>query len=258
MNLGDKIAEGKTKVVYADNDDESAAFMYFKDDITAGDGAKHDEYEGTGQLSWEVNKHFFDVLREVVPTHYLGSPQERYTHVRRLDADVGAVAAEIIVRRVATGSYLKTFPESEEGDWFDTPRVGFYMKNDYLHDPKIDVDHLKVLKTKTPFFDVATEHGVALFLTLEKKFAEQRYQLMDLKFEEGFVNGKQVVIDDLSPGSMRVWPYVEGVSEIAPVANVMAQLRRDGMIDKQLYREGHPEELIMARFKQFADVTSRF
>ena len=37
-----KIAEGKTKIIYANPRDPSTVFMYFKDDITAGDGLKHD------------------------------------------------------------------------------------------------------------------------------------------------------------------------------------------------------------------------
>ena len=41
-----KINEGKTKVIYDNPDDPKTVFMRFKDDITAGDGAKHDIIEG--------------------------------------------------------------------------------------------------------------------------------------------------------------------------------------------------------------------
>lgn len=266
MNRGKKLAEGKTKIVYENANDDYSVFMYFKDDMTAGDGEKHDVFAGIGLISWEVNRNLFRALRSVVPTHYIVSPEERYAVVRRLDNHPGAVPLEIVVRRVATGSYLKRFPDAQEGDFFDPLKIEFFYKDDFLRDPMIDERHINVLKRKNLFYAVAEEHGRALFQELERKFAEQKYQLVDLKFEEGYVDGKQVVIDDLSPGSMRVWPYNSGSLELpvhhprqGPVnVNIMSQLDRDGMLDKQLYREGHPEEVIMERFKTLADVTSRF
>ena len=41
-----KIAEGKTKGIYENPQDPKTVYMVFKDDITAGDGAKHDVIEG--------------------------------------------------------------------------------------------------------------------------------------------------------------------------------------------------------------------
>ena len=37
-----KLAEGKTKIIYENPEDEKTVYMCFKDDITAGDGVKHD------------------------------------------------------------------------------------------------------------------------------------------------------------------------------------------------------------------------
>ena len=37
-----KLAEGKTKIIYENPADPSTVYMVFKDDITAGDGLKHD------------------------------------------------------------------------------------------------------------------------------------------------------------------------------------------------------------------------
>ena len=43
---GQRLAEGKTKVVYADPADPALAVIVHKDDITAGDGARRDRLPG--------------------------------------------------------------------------------------------------------------------------------------------------------------------------------------------------------------------
>ena len=43
-----RIAEGKTKIVYENPEDENTVYLFFKDDITAGDGLKHAFSEETG------------------------------------------------------------------------------------------------------------------------------------------------------------------------------------------------------------------
>jgi len=41
-----KISEGKTKIIYENPEDTKTVYMVFKDDITAGDGVKHDIITG--------------------------------------------------------------------------------------------------------------------------------------------------------------------------------------------------------------------
>jgi phosphoribosylaminoimidazole-succinocarboxamide synthase len=65
-----KIAEGKTKIVYANPDDPGTVYLYFKDNITAGDGLKHDRIKGKAALDWQVNRDIFEYLnRKGVRTH---------------------------------------------------------------------------------------------------------------------------------------------------------------------------------------------
>ena len=45
------VIEGKTKIVKTNPNDPATVFLYFKDDITAGDGAKHDVLEGKAVLT---------------------------------------------------------------------------------------------------------------------------------------------------------------------------------------------------------------
>src|ERR671912_90682 len=48
---GELLAEGKTKIIYADASDPAQAIIFSKDDITAGDGARRDTLPGKGALS---------------------------------------------------------------------------------------------------------------------------------------------------------------------------------------------------------------
>ena len=60
---GPRLAEGKTKVVYADPTDPALAVIVHKDDITAGDGARRDRLPGKGALSGRTTSNVFRLLR---------------------------------------------------------------------------------------------------------------------------------------------------------------------------------------------------
>jgi len=71
-----KIAEGKTKIIYENPEDPKTVYMVFKDDITAGDGLKHDIIRGKAFLDWQVNRDIFEYLNRVgIPTHYVNCPE---------------------------------------------------------------------------------------------------------------------------------------------------------------------------------------
>lgn len=260
MRPGNILAEGKTKIIYANADNPDTVLMYFKDDITAGDGEKHDEFKSSGEVNWRINRDIFELLNQRgIATHYRISPGRRYCEVQKLEQKINL---EIVVRRIATGSYLKRELEAREGDYFIEPKVEFFYKDDDLNDPKVDEKHLGLLLKKNPIYGQALTDGKRVFLTLEQAFAAQGYQLIDLKIEEGFVRNKngglpqQVVIDDITAGSLRLWPY-QG-STFTPAANVLAQLDKEGMLDKQLYRDGKSQKAIMAGFRKMAEITRKF
>jgi phosphoribosylaminoimidazole-succinocarboxamide synthase len=72
-----KVAEGKTKIIYENPEDPKTAYMVFKDDITAGDGVKHDVIQGKALVDWKTNRNIFELLsRKGIRTHYVSSPQE--------------------------------------------------------------------------------------------------------------------------------------------------------------------------------------
>ena len=251
-----QIAEGKTKVIYVNPQDESTVYMVFKDDITAGDGLKHDVIEGKALLDWRVNRDIYAYLNRCgVRTHYIDSPAERVSLVKKLDRKINL---EVVSRRVAAGSILR-WGDMTEGTWFDPPITQFHYKDDPLHDPMLDqgyIDYIVKAKGATEYQQMQ-ELNVAVLLELEKAFAGFGVQVVDLKLEYGIIDGQVYVIDEISGGSLRLWPYRSDNPRLAQ-PNVLNELNPDGRLDKDTYRMGEGFDKVMTQFAAIADITAQF
>jgi amidophosphoribosyltransferase len=245
MERGTRLAEGKTKVVYADATDPALAVIVHKDDITAGDGARRNQLPGKGRLSGRTTANVFRLLRSAgIPTHFVDAPADDEMLVRRCQM----IPLEVVVRRIATGSYLKR-NDVPEGTRFDPTIVEFFFKDDANHDPLVD-------RAWIAAHDVATEAeterlaaiGRQVFETLEAAWAAQDVQLVDLKIEFGRdTEGNLLVADVIDNDSWRIWPGG----------------RKEAMLDKQVYRnttEATDEALrgVLAKYKQVAAMTDAF
>lgn len=264
MELGDEIGSGKTKTVYAHPLLSYLAILYFTDNITAGDGVKKDTILGKGEIDWRTNKNIFEgcLIPRGVPTHYRFSPEVRYTIVERLWPK-DRVPLEVVGRRVATGSYLKRHPDIEEGTYFPQIVEEFFYKNDVLHDPMLDNAHLEVLTSekKTGVYRKSKNLLRITFLALEAQLAKLGHQLIDLKIEVGYFGNppKLKVVDEITAGSLRVWPFADGVNKLdTSQSNVLLQLNKAGMLDKQTYRNGKSLESVKEGFELFAELTDKF
>ncbi|GAH60516.1 unnamed protein product, partial [marine sediment metagenome] len=87
-----------------------------RDDITAGDGVRHDIIAHKGVLATETTCNCFSLLNaKGIPTHFIERESER----RFLALRAKMIPVELVARRIATGSYLKRHPETIEGTVFD-------------------------------------------------------------------------------------------------------------------------------------------
>lgn len=260
MKVGPQIGGGKTKIVYADPSNPDLAILYFTDTITAGDGIKRDVIAGKSAIDWRTNKNIFErcLVANKIPTHYISSPEVGYTVVKNMTR---RVPLEVVGRRIATGSYGDRHPEVKEGTYFPQLIVEFFYKDDFLHDPKLDDLHIAVMRKKTDLYDVAKQHLINTFIALENAFAKQQHQLVDIKIEVGYVGEPQelVVVDEISAGSFRLWPFADGVKVLDTTQpNVLSQLNKGGMKDKQIYREGGGLEKVKKGFELIAEMTDNF
>ncbi|HAG14455.1 MAG TPA: phosphoribosylaminoimidazolesuccinocarboxamide synthase, partial [Ruminococcus sp.] len=103
VTKGEQLYEGKAKKVFATSDPDLVIVDY-KDDATAGDGAKKGTIKGKGVINNQMTNVMFSMLeKEGVPTHLVEELSERETLVKKVEI----VPLEVIVRNVAAGSFSK-------------------------------------------------------------------------------------------------------------------------------------------------------
>jgi phosphoribosylaminoimidazole-succinocarboxamide synthase len=219
MNLGPKLAEGKTKIIYAHPAEAELAVMVQKDSISAGDGARRNTIAGKGTLSGRTAANVFALLnRNGIATHYVESPADDTMVVRRCQM----IPLEVVMRRLATGSYLRRNPGTAEGTRFEPPLVEFFLKDDARHDPQIAEAAIAAQGIASPAeVEQMIAEGRRVFTTLEAAWAAQEVALVDLKIEFGRdASGALIVADMIDNDSWRLWPGGE----------------KSRMLDKQVYR----------------------
>jgi phosphoribosylaminoimidazole-succinocarboxamide synthase len=173
--------------------------------------------------------------RAGIATHFVESPEPTLMIVRRCDM----IPVEVVMRRIATGSYLRRHPDVAEGTRFDPPLVEFFLKDDARHDPQITAEEMaqQGVASAAEAERMAAE-GRRVFETLERAWAEQDVTLVDLKIEFGRpqtgdrrwemgvrdADSAQlptpIVADMIDNDSWRIWPGGE----------------KSRMLDKQIYR----------------------
>jgi phosphoribosylaminoimidazole-succinocarboxamide synthase len=256
FNFLKKIAEGKTKIIYENPDNPKTALMVFKDDITAGDGVKHDIIYGKALVDWKTNRDIFELLtRKGVRTHYISSPKEKVSLVKKLDRKINL---EVVSRRIAAGSILK-WGKIAEGTRFDPVITQFHYKDDPLHDPMLNdkyIDYIINAKNGTEYADMQTLNA-EIFLHLEREFANFDIQLIDMKLEYGIIEGEVYLIDEITGGSFRLWPYAHKNPNLNQ-ANVLSELNPKGRLDKDTYRMGEKIDTVLTKFEEIAKITSKF
>ena len=269
----EKITEGKTKIIWPYLDDENLVEIENKDDITAGDGKKHDIMKDKGSFSTQTTVQCFKLLeREGVKTHYIDcnlAEQNNVFVARRCKM----VPLEVVVRRFAEGSYLKRYPNVKKGERFETPLVEFFLKDDALHDPFIVyqgcdmwyvypasdefcrmghlVDNSRIVFGGDFFKDYPLTKEISrmqqmarlVFLILEKAWREKQLTLVDLKIEFGF---------DCETGELLVADVID---------NDSWRLRRDKddeEMSKQAYRDGEALENVHDKYFEVAVLSLSF
>jgi phosphoribosylaminoimidazole carboxylase/phosphoribosylaminoimidazole-succinocarboxamide synthase len=269
---GELLDEGKTKRIHAVAGDPALVILTSKDDITAGDGAKHDVMSGKAALANRTATSVFGLLKACgLPVAFERSAGP----VSFIAPRCAMLPYEVVVRREAHGSYLKRHPHLSKGQLFPRLLVEFYLKTKgrrwkehalVADDPFMRIaadrsielfDPAKPIPAQTPFLTLAPGEvfgreseplllpdmaAIArrAFLILEKAWQLEGGRLVDFKVEFGLTDkGALLLADVIDNDSWRV-------------------LRDGAYVDKQVYREGGALDAVTENYRRVAETTAAF
>ena len=272
-SLGALVAEGKTKKIHLVKGSSDRVTVVAKDDITAGDGAKHDIIPDKGRLATATTCNVFRLLKACgLPVAFV----EQDSAISFVAPKCDMLPYEVVVRREAHGSYLKRNPHLSKGQLFPQALVEFYLKTkdrNWKGKPLIADDPFmqfaedakqirlfnpaKPLQGQEPFLVLAgsevfgrDDEGQIFpemrriarqaFLVLEKAWQLEGGTLVDLKVEFGFDTKGGLLLADVIDNDS--WRVLEGGS----------------YIDKQVYRDGGALDDVVAKYRHVAEITSHF
>ena len=206
IEKGEKLYEGKAKILYNTSDPKKVV-MYYKDDATAFDGIKKGTIVEKGIVNNAVTEVIYSMLeKNGVKTHYIERLSDREALVRK----VTIMPIEVVVRNWAAGSICKKLGV-KEGMELNPPILEFFYKDDELHDPPINEYHIKT-------FGWATDEDIKFVKKetfkindlLIKFFDKIGIKLVDFKLEYGKQDGKIYLADEFSPDGSRLWDKETG------------------------------------------------
>jgi len=206
MKKGEKIYEGKAKILYS-TEEPDKLIQYFKDDATAFNAQKKGTIKEKGVLNNKISSRIFDLLeKEGIKTHFIERTSDRDMLVKKVEI----IPVEVVIRNVAAGSLSKRMG-IDEGITLKEPILEFYYKSDELGDPMINEYHIKV-------FDLANEKEMDIIKVMALKvnkflvdfFDKNGIRLIDFKLEFGRYNGDVLLADEITPDGCRLWDKKSG------------------------------------------------
>jgi phosphoribosylaminoimidazole-succinocarboxamide synthase len=208
MTQGEKLYEGKAKILYATENPE-LVIQYFKDDATAFNAQKKGTIVDKGVVNNRVSSALFTYLEaRGVPTHFVKRIDDRGMLVKRLEI----VPLEVTIRNISAGGMSRLLG-IEEGLVLTPPVFEWHFKSDALNDPLINDDHILAMGWATPkeLSHIRAE-SFKVNEALKAFFKDRQIDLVDFKLEFGRVidasgkpTGKIVLGDEISPDTMRLW-----------------------------------------------------
>ena len=198
-----QLSAGKTKTVTATTEPNNVV-LTFRDDITAGDGKKHEILPGKGRVNATITAKLYSLLAEEgIPTHLLKTIDSNRLLVKKLEM----IPVEVVCRIRAAGHFIGIGKYFQNGDKLPFPVVEFYLKDDALHDPMLNDQHLELLRLSN-LNEIERMRKITLEVGsfLDKYFDDRRGILVDFKLEFGHdSDGNLMIGDELSPDSWRLW-----------------------------------------------------
>ncbi len=202
MEKREQLYEGKAKKVFA-TDDPGVVLVSYKDDATAGNGAKKGTIRDKGVVNNRVTNSLMRMLEQKgIPTHYIEELSDRETLVKKVEI----VPLEVIVRNVAAGSLAKRLG-LEEGTVLKSTVLEYCYKDDALGDPMVNEYHIAAIGAATKAeLDTIASYSFKINEILTDYLKDAGIELIDFKLEFGrLADGTIVLADEISPDTCRFW-----------------------------------------------------
>ncbi len=201
MEHGEKLYEGKAKILYA-TADPTLVIQYFKDDATAFNAKKRGTIVDKGVVNNQISAHLFQLLEQQgVPTHFVKQLSDREMLVKRLDI----IPLEVTMRNIVAGG-MSSLLGLEEGIVLKQPVFEWHYKSDALNDPLINDDHIFALGAATAQeLAFIRQQSAKVNTFLKAYFLQRNIDLVDFKLEFGRHKGAILLGDEISPDTCRFW-----------------------------------------------------
>ena len=205
------------KTIYSGNTkdvmllDDGNVLLKFKDTVTGtgdvidpGSNTVIGEVKGKGNASFRLTMHFFNLLKEAgMETHFVASGPEPNTMIVKRAKTFGK-GLEVVCREKAWGSFIRRYGDYIQQGAPLPSLIEFTLKDDERGDPPLTEDTLQALNIATAeqirFMKETAKKATAI---LKAHLAEKGLDLIDLKYEFGEVDGKTMIIDEISGDGMR-------------------------------------------------------
>lgn len=207
MEKREQLYEGKAKRVYK-TDDDNFVIVDYKDDATAGNGAKKGTIAGKGPINNQVTNHLMQLLeKQGIPTHFVQELSPRETLVKH----VQIVPLEVIVRNIAAGSLSKRLG-LPEGTKLQKTVLEYCYKDDALGDPMVNNYHIAAMGWATAQeMETIAAYSLKINEILTHYLKDAGIELIDFKLEYGRTpDGSIVLADEISPDTCRFWDSKTG------------------------------------------------
>jgi len=202
MEKKEFLYEGKAKRIFA-TDDPNYVILHYKDDATAGNGAKKGSIKDKGVINNEITAILFQKLEENgIKTHFVKKLNEREQLCQKVDI----ILLEVIVRNVIAGSMAKRLG-IEEGTVPPNTIFDICYKNDDYGDPLIN-DHHAVAMGLSTYDELKEVYRITGKINnlLKDIFDKEGIKLIDFKIEFGKNSkGELLLADEITPDTCRLW-----------------------------------------------------
>ena len=196
-----QIYEGKAKKLY-ETEDPDLVIQEFKDDATAFDATKRGTIMNKGVINNKLSETLFNILsKKGIPTHFVKRLNDRDMLVKR----VKIVPLEVTIRNIVAGGIAKLLG-LDEGIILKQPVLEWHYKEDALHDPLINDDHVRALGIATEKeLNTIKKYSYKINGLMKKFFDSKNLILVDFKLEFGRFKGRIILADEISPDTCRLW-----------------------------------------------------